>query len=170
MTDYVAYQLQHTGEQVDDAVSRALKLTAEGKAPDAVKADTATTAANATKLGGQPASYYGTANAVAAAATAAANAQASNTAATSISYSITAAASAWVAGSLTHLGQTYAYKAAITASAAKGDGKGIIVEPSAGSAEDLQAWGVADVTAGVVTLWSKTKPTGSITLKITEVR
>lgn len=112
-------------------------------------------AADSAKLNGQSASYYGTA----------ANVQA----ATSISYSVTASASAWVSGSLTHLGQTYTYKAALTASAAKGTGKGVIIEPTAGSQADLQAWGVADIGSGTVTLWSKSKPSGSITLRITEV-
>lgn len=91
-------------------------------------------------------------------------------AATSISYTVTVPASTWATGSLTYLGQTYTKKAAITASAATGTAKGLIVEPTAGSAADLQAWGVLDVTAGTVTLWSKTALTGSITLKITEVR
>lgn len=91
-------------------------------------------------------------------------------AAASTSYTVTVPASAWTAGSLTHLGQTYAYKAAVTVAAAKGTGKGLIVEPAAGSAADLQAWGVLDVTEGAVTVWSKTALTGSIALQITEVR
>lgn len=91
-------------------------------------------------------------------------------AAASTSYTVTVPASAWTAGSLTHLGQTYAYKDAVTVAAAKGAGKGLIVEPASGSAADLQAWGVLDVTEGTVTVWSKTALTGSITLTITEVR
>lgn len=85
------------------------------------------------------------------------------------SFSITVPASAWAAGSLTYLGQTYTQKAAVTVAAAKGTGKGLIVEPTSGSSADLQAWGVVDVSAGKVILYSTAPLTGDITLRITEV-